>query len=192
MAISLISNVDMIYEEALKFVSEPLSATIQQCMILMCFSCSYRILWDLLPFEITVTLKLYRLCCTLFWFARDVYMDIMFWSCDLCEQSSWKSEGGSVNCINYKSPYEMAALMKPPPELVRGQAFDVGPRYSGLNYIGEGAYGMVWWVVYRERWCSVCYELTLLCLYKHTLMFVFPTCMCVLAVLHTITRRGAK
>lgn len=29
-------------------------------------------------------------------------------------------------------------------ELVRGQAFDVGPRYSNLAYIGEGAYGMVW------------------------------------------------
>ena len=29
-------------------------------------------------------------------------------------------------------------------ELVRGQAFDVGPRYSSLSYIGEGAYGMVW------------------------------------------------
>uniref|UniRef100_A0A3B3DC76 Mitogen-activated protein kinase n=1 Tax=Oryzias melastigma TaxID=30732 RepID=A0A3B3DC76_ORYME len=28
-------------------------------------------------------------------------------------------------------------------ELVRGQAFDVGPRYSSLSYIGEGAYGMV-------------------------------------------------
>ena len=33
---------------------------------------------------------------------------------------------------------------KPPPEVVRGQAFDVGPRYCGLAYIGEGAYGMVW------------------------------------------------
>lgn len=29
-------------------------------------------------------------------------------------------------------------------ELVRGQPFDVGPRYSNLSYIGEGAYGMVW------------------------------------------------
>lgn len=29
-------------------------------------------------------------------------------------------------------------------ELVRGQVFDVGPRYSNLSYIGEGAYGMVW------------------------------------------------
>ena len=27
---------------------------------------------------------------------------------------------------------------------VKGQIFDVGPRYYDLNYIGEGAYGMVW------------------------------------------------
>ena len=46
----------------------------------------------------------------------------------------------------------MAGLVKPPPEIVRGQAFDVAPRYSGLSYIGEGAYGMVWWVaVWRVR-----------------------------------------
>ena len=29
-------------------------------------------------------------------------------------------------------------------ESVKGQIFDVGPRYTNLNYIGEGAYGMVW------------------------------------------------
>ena len=28
-------------------------------------------------------------------------------------------------------------------ENVRGQAFDVGPRYVNLQHIGEGAYGMV-------------------------------------------------
>jgi len=28
-------------------------------------------------------------------------------------------------------------------EVVRGQPFDVGPRYTNLSYIGEGAYGMV-------------------------------------------------
>lgn len=28
-------------------------------------------------------------------------------------------------------------------EVVRGQVFEVGPRYSNLVYIGEGAYGMV-------------------------------------------------
>lgn len=31
----------------------------------------------------------------------------------------------------------------PNAEQVRGQIFDVGPRYKGLAYIGEGAYGMV-------------------------------------------------
>lgn len=29
---------------------------------------------------------------------------------------------------------------------VRGQVFDVGPRYVDLSYIGEGAYGMVVYV----------------------------------------------
>lgn len=28
-------------------------------------------------------------------------------------------------------------------ETVRGQPFEVAPRYTDLNYIGEGAYGMV-------------------------------------------------
>lgn len=32
------------------------------------------------------------------------------------------------------------------PEIVRGQVFDVAPRYTNLTYIGEGAYGMVWYV----------------------------------------------
>ena len=33
--------------------------------------------------------------------------------------------------------------VKPGTEIVRGQFFEVGPRYSNLAYIGEGAYGMV-------------------------------------------------
>lgn len=28
-------------------------------------------------------------------------------------------------------------------DIIRGQAFEVGPRYTNLAYIGEGAYGMV-------------------------------------------------
>lgn len=28
-------------------------------------------------------------------------------------------------------------------EAIRGQLFEVGPRYTNLAYIGEGAYGMV-------------------------------------------------
>lgn len=31
----------------------------------------------------------------------------------------------------------------PNAEIIRGQAFEVGPRYTQLAYIGEGAYGMV-------------------------------------------------
>ncbi len=37
-----------------------------------------------------------------------------------------------------------AAGSKPGLESVKGQNFDVGPRYTDLQYIGEGAYGMVW------------------------------------------------
>lgn len=37
-----------------------------------------------------------------------------------------------------------AAGSKPAPEIVKGQVFDVAPRYTNLSYIGEGAYGMVW------------------------------------------------
>lgn len=38
-----------------------------------------------------------------------------------------------------------AALPAPHPnaEVIRGQIFEVGPRYRKLTYIGEGAYGMV-------------------------------------------------
>lgn len=31
----------------------------------------------------------------------------------------------------------------PNAEIIRGQTFEVGPRYTQLAYIGEGAYGMV-------------------------------------------------
>lgn len=33
--------------------------------------------------------------------------------------------------------------VNPNAEIVRGQVFEVGPRYTNLSYIGEGAYGMV-------------------------------------------------
>ena len=35
------------------------------------------------------------------------------------------------------------ASSAPYAENVRGQVFTVGPRYTSLQYIGEGAYGMV-------------------------------------------------
>lgn len=41
----------------------------------------------------------------------------------------------------------VAPVPRTPAESVKGQIFDVGPRYTNLSYIGEGAYGMVWWVV---------------------------------------------
>lgn len=36
-----------------------------------------------------------------------------------------------------------ASSANPNAEVVRGQTFEVGPRYTNLAYIGEGAYGMV-------------------------------------------------
>lgn len=46
--------------------------------------------------------------------------------------------------INMQSGKNGGALLTGPnPEVVHGQTFDVGPRYTNLNYIGEGAYGMV-------------------------------------------------
>lgn len=36
-----------------------------------------------------------------------------------------------------------ASNVNPNAEIVRGQVFEVGPRYTNLAYIGEGAYGMV-------------------------------------------------
>ncbi len=40
-----------------------------------------------------------------------------------------------------KVDYKMAAEGKI--EIIRGQNFECGPRYTNLAYIGEGAYGMV-------------------------------------------------
>lgn len=36
-----------------------------------------------------------------------------------------------------------AVSTNPNAEIIRGQVFEVGPRYTSLQYIGEGAYGMV-------------------------------------------------
>lgn len=52
-------------------------------------------------------------------------------------------------------------------QIIRGQVFEVGPRYTNLAHIGEGAYGVVVWVHshviivsmltvgLRFRWCIV-------------------------------------
>lgn len=42
-----------------------------------------------------------------------------------------------------KMAAEVAGAVVSNAELVRGQTFEVGPRYTNLAYIGEGAYGMV-------------------------------------------------
>uniref|UniRef100_A0AAV2KLK4 Protein kinase domain-containing protein n=1 Tax=Knipowitschia caucasica TaxID=637954 RepID=A0AAV2KLK4_KNICA len=52
--------------------------------------------------------------------------------------SSSSTEAGSV--AQDGAPNRGA---KPVCESVKGQIFDVGPRYTNLSYIGEGAYGMV-------------------------------------------------
>lgn len=36
-------------------------------------------------------------------------------------------------------------------EVIRGQIFEVAPRYTKLAYIGEGAYGMVVWVLFLHK-----------------------------------------
>uniref|UniRef100_A0A8C1DQH9 Mitogen-activated protein kinase n=1 Tax=Cyprinus carpio carpio TaxID=630221 RepID=A0A8C1DQH9_CYPCA len=45
--------------------------------------------------------------------------------------------------LSLSSPPGLSAGSKPGLESVKGQNFDVGPRYTDLQYIGEGAYGMV-------------------------------------------------
>ena len=39
---------------------------------------------------------------------------------------------------------QAAPVLGPNEEIVRGNVFHCGPRYTGLAFIGEGAYGMVW------------------------------------------------
>lgn len=49
-------------------------------------------------------------------------------------------------------------------EVVRGQNFKVGPRYAGLDFIGEGAYGMVVYVIWdgtlqlSDWWLHACFR----------------------------------
>ena len=38
---------------------------------------------------------------------------------------------------------EQAAAAAAATSTIRGQVFEVAPRYTNLSYIGEGAYGMV-------------------------------------------------
>lgn len=55
------------------------------------------------------------------------------------------SHGAGVAAVNAAaaSANAAAASANPNAEIIRGQLFEVGPRYRDLTYIGEGAYGMV-------------------------------------------------
>ncbi|KAH9417432.1 Mitogen-activated protein kinase 1 [Dermatophagoides pteronyssinus] len=53
--------------------------------------------------------------------------------------SSSNNGGGGGNTVAEPSPGGKNSCT----ETVRGQIFEVGPRYTSLEYIGEGAYGMV-------------------------------------------------
>ncbi|CAF1018983.1 unnamed protein product [Rotaria magnacalcarata] len=51
--------------------------------------------------------------------------------------------GGEANGIDGDKPTNQILTSAPTFEIVRQQRFDVGPRYTDLKFIGEGAYGMV-------------------------------------------------
>ena len=65
---------------------------------------------------------------------------------DRCEPPSLTGElGGSVNAgqVEHSDAGANGQISSGELQTVRGQQFIVGPRYSNLQYIGEGAYGMV-------------------------------------------------
>lgn len=41
-------------------------------------------------------------------------------------------------------------------QVIRGQLFEVGPRYTNLAHIGEGAYGVVVWVDFHLSFSIYC------------------------------------
>ncbi|KAI9585406.1 mitogen-activated protein kinase ERK-A [Glossina fuscipes] len=67
----------------------------------------------------------------------------------MAEAASAPTAGGSQqnnsnNATNVvTTPVAAATTTNPNAEVIRGQVFEVGPRYRNLAYIGEGAYGMV-------------------------------------------------
>lgn len=59
-------------------------------------------------------------------------------------ESSPEEAGDGVQRFSVvKMAGEGSASVNPNAEIVRGQVFEVGPRYTNLAYMGEGAYGMV-------------------------------------------------
>lgn len=54
----------------------------------------------------------------------------------MAEENAVGAEGAVGVDVDVDVPHPNA-------EVIRGQIFEVGPRYRKLTYIGEGAYGMV-------------------------------------------------
>lgn len=50
---------------------------------------------------------------------------------------------GGANVVAAAAVVNNNSCGNPNAETIRGQVFEVGPRYTNLQYIGEGAYGMV-------------------------------------------------
>ena len=66
------------------------------------------------------------------WKLKLIHSGIKKFNCDICNKSV-----SYTHLDVYKRQDSTNA------EVVRGQTFEVGPRYTNLAYIGEGAYGMV-------------------------------------------------
>lgn len=58
-------------------------------------------------------------------------------------ESGNSSNNGTVANNNGVANANANTNTNPNAEVIRGQLFEVGPRYTNLSYIGEGAYGMV-------------------------------------------------
>lgn len=61
----------------------------------------------------------------------------------IAESGNSSSNNGTTANNNGVANANSNANANPNAEVIRGQLFEVGPRYTNLSYIGEGAYGMV-------------------------------------------------
>lgn len=61
----------------------------------------------------------------------------------MAEASAQIAPSGSSQQTNNNAAAAVVHTDNPNAEVIRGQIFEVGPRYRQLAYIGEGAYGMV-------------------------------------------------
>ncbi len=58
-----------------------------------------------------------------------------------------------IKSLHFANAHSTAQHSMDEVEVVRGHAFLCGPRYTGLQFIGEGAYGQVWCVVLHACVC---------------------------------------